>query len=228
MLFLPRKKTVIFGGPSLTLVKSKALNYFEFRPPIKRGDLISILDAGGKKPIVLITDGVFGSSLAITPNECIEYIDKGGLLFGSSSIGALRAADCFTRGMVGIGDIFMAYHLGYYHSESDVAVVYDQNSFEEITYSYAHIDNILKILLREKLITSIIFRKIGKQIKKIVWYERHDKNIMQAIASETDCGIITDKFKSLLNNDTYHPKKKDALLACSYLLQYHNKQSEII
>ena len=228
MLFLPRKQIVIFGGPSLSLVKNKAPNYFEYKPPIKRGDLINILDKPGRQPIALITDGIFGDSLAITPNECMEYMAKGGLLFGSSSIGALRAADCFTKGMIGIGNIFMGYHLGYYHSESDVAVVYDKDSFNEITYSYVHVDYVLKILLRQNLISSVSYRKIGKQIKKIMWYERHKGNIMQAIIEGADCDIVTNKFQKLLINDIYNPKKNDALLACSYLLQYYKKQCTVI
>lgn len=227
MLFAPGKKIIVFGGPSLSLIKIKEHNHFEYKPPIKRGDLLNIIDTHRGKPIVLITDGIFGDSLSITPNECIEYINNGGLLFGCSSIGALRAADCYSRGMVGVGDIFMGYHLGYYHSESDVAVLYDKISFQEITYSFAHIDYLLKILVRKNLITTIDVRKIVKLIRNIMWYERTQINILQIILSATTCEKTTNLFKELMISDIHNPKKNDALLACSYLLQYYKKQCVI-
>src|SRR4051812_34796576 len=98
---------VVFLGPSLPLEHAKrTLPGADYRPPIKRGDLDAI--PGGT--IVGMIDGVFGQTLAISPEEIREAVDRGVTIYGSSSMGALRAAE--VRGVLGVGRIFEMYRSG--------------------------------------------------------------------------------------------------------------------
>lgn len=73
-------------------------------PPIKRCDLLKDIDE--HYDIVGIIDGEFYNALATTPAEVIDALRCGIKVYGSSSIGALRAVECQEYGMIGVGEIF--------------------------------------------------------------------------------------------------------------------------
>lgn len=63
---LVARARIVFLGPSLSLERAKAvLPDADFRPPIRRDDLMGI-HAGS---IVGIIDGLFGESLVVSPGE---------------------------------------------------------------------------------------------------------------------------------------------------------------
>ncbi|MDN3610405.1 TfuA-like protein [Vibrio ostreicida] len=123
---------IIFIGPSLPNgeVANWANAGIEIRPPIERGDLEDI--SASDSPVCII-DGVFQNTLAITAREIARALKKGVRIYGSSSMGALRAAECAPIGMTGVGKIFEHYRSGEYQSDADVALTYDPISFDNIT-----------------------------------------------------------------------------------------------
>ena len=72
--------------------------------PIARGDLGRDIAEG--VGVVAIIDGVFYQALAVSPAEIIDALRAGLRVHGSSSMGALRAAELESYGMVGHGRIF--------------------------------------------------------------------------------------------------------------------------
>lgn len=223
MLFLPRTKPIVFGGPSLKIVRSKYPTDFDYRTPIQRNDLHMILKNYSIPGCVLITDGIFGNRLAVTPVECMDFIEAGWLLLGSSSIGALRAADCNDMGMIGIGDIFMGYQMGYYHSDADVAVIYQDESYDELTVSMVHADSIAKKLVSQDLLTYLQYRVIIKNIRKIPWHRRSARKVSKIFDSNLS-KEYTDLFLKYIKLPESNPKKNDAILACDYIYHYYLKK----
>ena len=113
---------VVFTGPRLSVEKAKAiLPGAEYRPPIVRGDLNS-LPAGTK--VVGIIDGVFFSESAIAHKEIIAVMKKGVQVYGSSSMGALRAAELAEFGMIGVGRVYECYRSGRIVKDDEVAVTF--------------------------------------------------------------------------------------------------------
>ena len=94
-------------------------------PPCRRGDLYRYRIL--KHSIFLIIDGVFGGSLAVPPREVIDVIKDGAVVIGASSMGALRAADCFPAGAVGIGIVYRLYRRRAISSEDEVAVTFRED-----------------------------------------------------------------------------------------------------
>jgi hypothetical protein len=72
----------------------------------------------------LILDGVFLERLAISPREIIDVLRDGAVVFGASSMGAIRAADCWPAGMRGIGAIYRLFRRGILTSDDEVAVAF--------------------------------------------------------------------------------------------------------
>jgi hypothetical protein len=121
---------VIYTGPSLSVEKARAiLPGADHRPPIVRGDL-ACLPKGTK--FVGIIDGVFYNETAVAHKEIIAVMKKGIKVYGSSSMGALRAAELAEFGMVGVGRIYECYRSGRIVKDDEVAVTFNPVTGEQI------------------------------------------------------------------------------------------------
>lgn len=225
MLLQRRRPPVVFGGPSLCEVRRLYPHSFDYRPPVRRGDLHELLaERSTSRGCVLITDGVFGESLSVSPIECIDMLEAGWILMGASSMGALRAADCSRVGMVGVGDVFFSYRTGYFHSDADVAVLYDQKAQHELSVSLAHADHIVRVLTVRRTISDIVRRLILKDLRAIPWYERSPLLAGEILARRVGDPQIKGEFIALWEDVEHNPKVRDAVSACSLLSKYFLKQ----
>jgi hypothetical protein len=117
-------KAVIFAGPSLTSDDLAGIDRtrFDVRPPIRRGDLPTVVTEGCTQ--VAIVDGDFYQSLAVSPKEILSCLCAGCTVVGGASMGALRAAELYPYGMTGVGEIYRWYRTGQLTRDDDVAVTY--------------------------------------------------------------------------------------------------------
>jgi hypothetical protein len=118
-------RTVIFLGPSLARADAQAiLPTAEFCPPVAQGDVYSLL--GPDQPDAIgIIDGVFYQDLPVWHKEIITALERGVAVYGASSMGALRAAECRPFGMIGVGVIFEQYASGELIDDDEVAVAHE-------------------------------------------------------------------------------------------------------
>ncbi len=115
---------IVYLGPSLPRHEAEVLlPGGDFRPPIRRGDLYRARKEGGS--VFLIVDGVFMQEHAISPREVVDVVKDGARVVGASSMGALRAAECWPAGMHGVGAIYRLFRRGSLTSDDEVAVVFD-------------------------------------------------------------------------------------------------------
>ena len=116
-------KPVIFIGPTLSIDKAKEILDADYRPPAKKGDLLKLIPTAVK--FVGLVDGYFLQDYPPTPIEVYNLLRKKGILvFGSSSLGALRAVELKRFGMMGIGKIFNLFLKGVIDSDDEVAVTF--------------------------------------------------------------------------------------------------------
>ncbi|KZB79660.1 TfuA-like protein [Amycolatopsis regifaucium] len=126
-------RAVVFIGPSIDREAASAELDVEFLPPVKRGDLAELLARPEPPEAIGIVDGRFLQSLCISPKEVLEAMDRGVTMFGSSSMGALRAAECSPFGMVGVGKIYEEYFSGRIDADDEVAVTYDEENLSALS-----------------------------------------------------------------------------------------------
>ena len=214
-------KPIIFGSASISCLPKAIMKEFIIKPPIKKGDL----DKLHTDSPVLIIDGYFGNHLAITPKECLKYLNTGRVLMGSSSMGAIRASELWQYGMIGIGTIYNLYRLGHLQSDADVAVLYskkrsDQSkNLQELTYSIAHIAAVLLHMEKLGFIIQSKSYELIQLAKKIHFEERFPTtfiNSMQKIDGLSSNFFLL--FKKYMASEIHHPKIKDAHEAIGYLL----------
>jgi hypothetical protein len=114
---------VVFAGPTLPAAEVAALlPGARVLPPVRHGDLLGLdLTAGDR---VLIIDGVFWQTASVRHREILHLLQRGVIVSGSSSMGALRAAELHPFGMRGFGEIFRLYRDGVVEGDDEVAVVH--------------------------------------------------------------------------------------------------------
>jgi hypothetical protein len=114
-------RIVVFVGPSIPVSEARAfLPAADFRPPVRKGDIYRLL-VENPRAIVLI-DGVFHAEPSVWQREVIAALDDGIPVYGSSSMGALRGAECQVFGMVGHGAIYEWYRDGRIDGDDEVAL----------------------------------------------------------------------------------------------------------
>lgn len=126
-------KAIIFTGLSVDFDEAREIlnENVIYKPPIKRGDIAEALKEN--PDIIGIIDGVFHQSPAVAHKEILEAINSGVKVVGSSSMGALRASELDTLGMIGIGYVYEQYRNGLITSDDDVAVSMDKDSLEALS-----------------------------------------------------------------------------------------------
>jgi hypothetical protein len=123
------RKAIIFAGPSLPPAFQPDDPALEWRPPVKQGE---VYEAALSRPAIIgIIDGYFEVTPTVWHKEILWAMAQGIHVYGSASIGALRAAELHTFGMVGIGCIFEAYRDGILTDDDEVAVLHGP---EELGY----------------------------------------------------------------------------------------------
>ncbi len=125
-----RLKTIpiVFAGPSISKeeIEEIADGKLDIREPIKRHDLDTI---GPEQEVIAIIDGVFLSQLAVSAREILILLKKGFTILGSSSMGALRAAELDAYGMIGIGSIYNMYKEKQIQSDDEVALIFTPENY---------------------------------------------------------------------------------------------------
>lgn len=86
------------------------------------GDVYRLVASGVR--IIVLIDGVFHGAAAIWHRELLEAMDHGICVIGASSMGALRAAELHSLGMVGVGEIFEWYRDGVIDGDDEVALLH--------------------------------------------------------------------------------------------------------
>jgi hypothetical protein len=97
----------MFIGPSTphSPAAARALDGFDLRPPIERGQLRQLV-AEHPAARVVIVDGLFYHRFAVDHRELTAAVDAGWEVVGMSSMGALRAAEMRQHGVKGFGTVF--------------------------------------------------------------------------------------------------------------------------
>ena len=113
----------VFVGPSLPRAQVEALlPGASILPPVQLGDLLRVGARAGDR--ILIIDGLFLQLAPVRHKEILALLAEGVTVIGSSSMGALRAAELYQYGMRGVGEVFELYRSGAIDGDDEVAVIH--------------------------------------------------------------------------------------------------------
>lgn len=110
---------VVFAGPTLHGIALDPFPSIEFRRPAQCGDVVKAVRDGAT--VIGLIDGVFEQMPSVWHKEILYALSEGIVVLGAASMGALRAAECHSFGMIGVGEVFEAYASGATEDDEDVA-----------------------------------------------------------------------------------------------------------
>jgi hypothetical protein len=202
---------VVFLGPSLAPQEAATRLDARYLPPIRRGDLPRALAEGVRE--FGIVDGEFGQSLAVSVMEIRAALSAGAKIFGAASMGALRAAECRSLGMIGIGWIFEKYVDGSLTSDDEVALVFNPRDLRAITIPLVTLRWSLQLAVTQGVLQPSAIPVLIDAARSIGFKDRDADALLHAV-SESPC---EPDMKSLLEFMQRHPldtdrKRLDALL----------------
>ncbi len=117
-------RIVVFLGPTMPVADAKALlPGATFLPPARQGDVLSAV-RNRRPDVIALIDGVFHQSLSVWHKEILYALSTGVHVYGSSSMGALRGAECAAFGMRGIGRVYEAFADGTLTEDDEVALAH--------------------------------------------------------------------------------------------------------
>jgi len=162
---LDASEIVVYLGPTLPVTDARTVLDADYRAPVKRGDINSLLAA---PPIVVgLVDGVFFQDLAVSPKEILRALDMGVRVFGASSMGALRAAELGAFGMIGIGRVFQLFKSGQIDADDEVAVAYTEPAGRPLSEPMVNIRCALERAFNEGIVTAQERRQLVSRMKRV-------------------------------------------------------------
>lgn len=204
-------KPIVFLGPSLSTEKATKILDADYRKPAKKGDFLQLVFKETK--FVGLIDGFFLQDYPPTPIEIYNLLRKKGTkVYGSSSLGALRAVELSKYGMIGVGKIFNLFKKGILDADDEVAVTFtDYSNYK----SEALID------IRYNLFLAYKMRIIDKEAKKIILriskqtyfpYRTYGDILDKCKHDYPEINLQIEKFREYVQTNRKSLKESDAVL----------------
>lgn len=196
-------------------------------PPVQQGDIYRLV-VNHKPHIIAIVDGYFQQRPAVWHKEILWAMARGCHVYGSSSMGALRAVELAAFGMRGVGKIFTAYQNGRWPSyenepfsdDDEVAVIHGPAQTGYIAISEALVNIRATLALAAELaLISPLSRDVLVGVAKRLYYPR--RRYERVLAEARQQALIADDELQALQNwlpeGRINQKREDALSLLSTL-----------
>lgn len=168
-------RIAVFAGPSLPAADRVYRDGVSYLPPASRHDVLAVAKAFDA---VLLIDGVFHHDLAPSPKECFASLECA-RMFGASSMGALRAAECAPYGFTPIGAIARWYALGRIDGEDEVAVLTHPQTHEALTVALVNVRYVARLAHRERLLSTREAQALVAHARTIFYMERSWEDVIE-------------------------------------------------
>jgi TfuA protein len=207
-------RIIVFLGPSLEQSEAEKILPADYRPPAKRGDLLAA--AGEGATIIGLIDGVFHQESAVAHREILTAIKNGVTVVGASSMGALRAAEMDSLGMVGIGEIYRMFKSGELESDDEVALVFDPESGLSLSEPLINIRFTLKRARSEGIISATVHDTLLTVARSLFYPKRTYRAIVSTAGDLLD-ERTKERFLGWLITGACDQKREDAVAALEYI-----------
>ncbi len=202
---------VVYTGTSISHSDARKILDADYRPPVRRDDIRKLMR--NPPDIIGIIDGVFFDSAAVAHREIIEAIKGGVTVVGGGSMGALRASELDSYGMIGAGRIYGMYRDGILESDDEVAVTFDPDTMEALSVPLVNVRLTVEAMQKAGVLDEREATGIVDVARKLFYPDRNYRNIVgecvkKGIIVEADKGKLPD----LLKQYEVDVKREDAIL----------------
>jgi hypothetical protein len=205
-------KTILFVGPTLSPEDVSQVLDAVCLPPVTQGD---VYRATLRWPSAIgIIDGYFERVPSVWHKEVLWAMSQGIHVFGSASMGALRAAELEAFGMAGVGAIFEAYRDGVLEDDDEVAVAHGpaENGYRAGSDAMVNIRSTLVRAQAEGIVDATVAGLLRQIAKELFYPERSYAHILDLAAAREAPLNQLDAFRRWLPRGAMNQKREDALL----------------
>ena len=202
----------IFAGPTISSVEASAELKAEYLPPAAEGD---VYRAALRRPQAIgIIDGYFQSVPTVRHKEILWAMSRGIHVFGSASIGALRAAELFPFGMEGVGAVFEMYRDGILNDDDEVAVAHGpaQTGFVSASEAMVNIRQTMRKAERLSIISTDLRVSLETIGKELFYPDRNYSTVLRQALEDGSSQAELKRLQQWLPNHRINQKREDALL----------------
>jgi AraC-like DNA-binding protein len=202
----------VFVGPTLPVAEARQILDADYLPPVRQGDVYRAVTR--LRPLAVgIIDGYFHQVPSVWHKEILWAMAEGVHVFGSSSMGALRAAELQTFGMRGVGEVFAAFRDQRIEDDDEVAVIHGPRETGFLAASEAMV-NIRRTLdnAQSDEIVSTPTRDVLENIAKSLLYPR--RTYEELVSRGAADGLPANELSALstwLEHGRVDLKRQDAL-----------------
>ncbi|MBA2743600.1 MAG: hypothetical protein H0U43_04700 [Chthoniobacterales bacterium] len=201
----------VFTGPTISPAEASGQLDAVYLPPASEGDVYRVTV---KRPQAIgIIDGYFQSTPTVRHKEILWAMSRGIHVFGSASIGALRAAELNAFGMEGVGTIFEFYRDGLLEDDDEVAIAHGPAEVGFAAGSEAMVN--IRQTLRKAEVDGVISTDLRTALEKIgkeLFYP--DRSYPALLSCASGCGMPETELERLrqwLPQGRVNQKREDAL-----------------
>jgi hypothetical protein len=200
----------IFLGPTVPVEKAAKVLDAVYLPPAAQGDVYLAAVDGAEA--IGIVDGYFQGAPSVWHKEILWAMSRGVHVFGSASMGALRAAELSVFGMQGVGRIFEAYRDGVITDDDEVAVVHgpEEICYRATTVPLVNIRATLASALEQELITAPAHRVLTDMARSLYYWDRSYGALVKKCEAWVEESIL-ERFAAWVSGNAVDQKHDDAI-----------------
>ena len=209
-------RTAIFTDSTLRPSQISHLPETKVFPAAVMGDIYKLDDSF--KRIILI-DGVFLHHRPVWQRELLYKLNTSTIIYGVSSMGALRAAELRKYGMIGHGWIYDQYSTNCISCDDEVAFLYGVIKDKVIKVTYPMVEIRWMFIAENLCIKFPDFKIIEalRSLKTIGFSHREISTIRDILAHHHLKPSVLDRLLENLSDGLYDIKKFDAISLLSSL-----------
>lgn len=204
-------KVFIFTGPTLRAEEGRRELEAHFLPPVAQGE---VYRASLERPHAIgIIDGYFEQAPAVTHKEILWAMSQGIHVFGSASMGALRAAELSAFGMEGVGRIYRDFQRGALEDDDEVAVMHasSEDGYRALSEAMVNVRATLRRARAEGVLDAATRSGLERIAKELFYADRAWPVILAAAARQGLPERRLEALRAWLPGGRVDQKREDAL-----------------
>jgi hypothetical protein len=188
-------RSVVFLGPTLDVASARHVLDADYRSPVQRGDVLRVLY---RDPDTIgIIDGYFHTVRSVWHKEILLALERGVRVYGAASMGALRAAELHRFGMIGVGEVFTAYHDGQLDDDDEVAVLHAtaEQGYRPLSVAMVDIRDAYAAAAAADVVSACVVDQLIAIAKALHYAERSHRRVLTAARRS---GVLARDVNSLI------------------------------
>ena len=211
---------VIFAGPSVHGLDIPDFGDIAIRPPAMQGD---IFRACLSRPRAIgLIDGYFDGVPSVWHKEILWALSQGIPVFGSASMGALRAAELDVFGMIGIGRVYQWYRDAVLEDDDEVALIHGprETNFLPLSEAMVNVRSTCEAAVSAGVLQQRTADTIVACAKYIHYQDRNWDGVLTAAKAHMTATPELAAFSQWKENGYVDQKQRDAVLLVAEILRF--------